>query len=181
MRVTLPLRIAPRTPACPGFCVFGDRKSACFDRSCWWRAVSAEPRLPALPRGSDPVGVDGATHRGRTPGRGFERVQMDVPGRQISRDALTGMGWALPIERVQMDCGSGVPGPWEPCPLGSFERVQMTSAFALWEAREPLAHCGSHRQSHAALGSHSAFSAPATEYRLPHTAHHRRAPMPPLK
>jgi hypothetical protein len=137
MRVTLPLRLALRTPACPGFGVSRDRKRAWFDRSCCRRAVSAERRLPDLSHGWDPAGVVGATHRERTPGRGFERVQMSVSGGPICAEALTGMGWPLSIERVQMDWGSRVPGSWEPCPLGSFERVQMTPSFALCIAREP--------------------------------------------
>jgi hypothetical protein len=145
MRVTLPLRPVPRTPACPGFCVSGGCKSACFDRSCGRRAVSPEWRFPALPRGWGPAEVDGATHRGRTPGRGFERVQMSVAGGQIGLEALTGRGGPLPFERVQMDCGPGALGLSEPCPFGSFERVQMTPAFALCVARGPSAHRDSHR------------------------------------
>ena len=58
MRAALPLRRTPRTPACPGFGVSGDRKRACFDRSCCWGGVSAEWRLLALSRGWDPEGVD---------------------------------------------------------------------------------------------------------------------------
>ena len=139
MRVTLPLRLALRTPACPGFCVSGDRKRACFDRYCCLGAVSAEQGLPDLSQGWDLVGVDGATHRERMPGRGFERVQMGVAAGRIWAEALTGTGSPLSIERVQMDWGSGVSGSREPCPLGSFERVQMAPAVALCAAREAQA------------------------------------------
>jgi hypothetical protein len=166
MRLTLPLRLVPRTPACPGFCVFGHRKSACFDRSCCRGAISPEPRLPALPHGWDRGDTDGTTHRERAPGRGFERVQMSVPGRQIS-EAFNGRPGSLSFERVQMDWGSGVLSPWQPCPLGSFERVQIAPAFALRVARAPAVHRGSRRQSHRAPASQSAFSAPANERHFP--------------
>lgn len=206
MRATLPLRPVPRTPACPGFGVSGDRKRACFDRSCRGGAVSSERRLLGFPRRWGPTGVDGGTHRGQTLRRGFERVQMSVGGGRIGLDALTVRGWApsiervqlslpgrqvlerligagglLPFERVQMDCGSGAPGPSEPDPpLGSFERVRTTPAFAFCVARGRSAHRGSHHQSHRGLVA-ARLPAPANEYRLPHTAHHRRASMPPLK
>jgi hypothetical protein len=139
MRVTLPLRLALRTPACPGFGVSGDRKRACFDRYCGLGVVSAERCLPDLSRGWDLVGVDGATHREGMAGRGFERVQMSGAGGPVCAEAVAGMGGPLSIERVQMGWGSGVRGPWEPCPLGSFERVQMPAALALCVARESRA------------------------------------------
>ncbi len=140
MRVTLPLCPVLRTPACPGFGVSGDRKRACFDGSCCWGAVSPEWWLAKLPRGWDWAGVDGATRRERQRGRGFERVQMGVAGGQIL-EGVTGRRWsALPIERVQMDCGSGALGSWGPGPLGSFERVQMTPVFSLCVSRGPSAH-----------------------------------------
>jgi len=164
MRVTLPLRLVPRTPACPGFCIFGHRKSACFDRSCCWGAISPERRLPVLPGGWDLVDTDGASRRERAAECGFERVQMSVPGEQVS-EALSGSG-RLPIERVQMGCGPGSPDTWEPYPLGSFERVQMTPVFALDAAGEHSAGGGSRLQSHGALGNPSAFSAPAHEGRF---------------
>jgi hypothetical protein len=147
MRATLPLRPALRTPACPGFGVFGDRKRACFDRSCCRRAISPKRRLLALPRGWDLADMDGATHRERALGRSFERVQMDVPGVQILETLAAVRRRPLPIERVQMGCGSEAPRPWETCPLGSFERVQMAPAFAVYGARELSAHRSSHRQS----------------------------------
>lgn len=167
MRVTLPLRLAPRTPACPGFCVFGHRKSACFDRSCCGGAISPEPCLPGLPHGWDREDTDGATHREPAPGRGFERVQMSVPGRQISEAFNGRRRGSLSFERVQMDRESGALGPWEPCSLGSFERVQIAPAFALGVARVPAVHRGSRRQSHRTPDSHSAFLAPANERRFP--------------
>jgi hypothetical protein len=137
MRATLPLRSAPRTPACPGFGVSGDRKRACFDRSSCWGAVSAERGVRDLSREWGPVGVDDVRHREPTRGRGFERVQMRVGGVPLWAEAPGGMGRPLSIERVQMGWGSGATGSWERCPVSSFERVQMTSAFGLCAAHEP--------------------------------------------
>jgi hypothetical protein len=180
MRVTLPLRRTPRTPACPGFGVSGDRKRACFDRSCCWGGVSAEWRLLAVSLGWDPEGVDRGTHRRQMRARGFERVQMSVGGGRIL-EPLTGSGRPLSIERVQMACGSGAVGRREPCPFGSFERVQLTSAFCSRVALGSSVRGGSHRQSGRVLSSDSAFAASVNESRLGHTVHHRRVPMPPLK
>jgi hypothetical protein len=147
MRATLPLRSAPlRTPACPGFGVSGDRKRACFDRSCCQGAISAKRRLLGLPWGWDLADADGATHRERTPGWSFERVQMTVAGGRIL-EALAARRRQLPIERVQMGCGSEALRPWEPCPLGSFERVQIMPVVAVYGVRELSEHRGSHRQS----------------------------------
>ena len=162
MRVTLPLRLVPRTPACPGFCIFGHRKSACFDRSCCWGGISPEWRLPVLPDGWGPADRDGATRRERAAERGFERVQMSMAGERVS-ETPNRSGGGPPIERVQMGCAAGSLDTWEPYQLGSFERVQMTAAFALHVAREPSAHRGSRRHSHGALGHPLAFSAPANE------------------
>jgi hypothetical protein len=161
MRATLPLRPVPRTPACPGFGVSGYRKRACFDRSCRGGAVSSERRLLGFPRGWGPAGADGGTHRGRTLRRGFERVQMSLPGRQVLA-GLIGAGGLLSFERVQMDCGFGASGPSEPYPPGSFERVQTTPVFALCVARGRSAHRGSHQQSHRARVA-ARFPAPANE------------------
>jgi hypothetical protein len=155
VRATLPLRPALRTPACPGFGVSGDRKIACFDRSCRRGGISPEWRLPVLPGGWDRTQADDAARRERTLGRGFERVQMGVVGGQIL-DALHGRGSALPIERVQMDWESMGSGAGEPCPLGSFERVQMAPVLALCVAREPSTPRGSHRLIRRALDSHPA-------------------------
>ena len=130
MRGTLPSRPVLRTPACPGFRVSGVRKSACFDRYCCNGAISRERLLAGLPCGWVRADADGATRGERSRERGFERVQMRLPGKLISEDAHGG-GESLPIERVQMDWGSGVAGRWEPCRLSAFERVQMTPAVAL--------------------------------------------------
>jgi hypothetical protein len=147
VRGTLPLRPELlRTPACPGFGVSGDRKRACFDRSCCWRAISPKRGLLSLPRGWDLGDVDGATHRERTLRWSFERVQMNVVGGRIL-EALAVRRRPLPIERVQMGCGSEALRPWEPYPLGSFERVQMAPAFAVYGVRELSAHRDSHGHS----------------------------------
>jgi hypothetical protein len=166
VRVTLPLRRTPRTPACPGFGVSGDRKRACFDGSGCSRGVSPLRGLTGLPGRWGPRDADDAGHRDRTQMHGFERVQMRVAGGKVL-EALTGTGWPLPIERVQMGCAGGTFGCWEPCPLGSFERVQMTSAWAPCPACGTLAHRGSDRQSQRTLGSRSASSAPVNEFRFP--------------
>jgi hypothetical protein len=91
---------------------------------------------------------------------------MSVPERRVS-EAFNGRRGSLSFERVQMDWGSGALARQEPCPLGSFERVQITLALAFRVARVPAVHRGSRRQSHRAPDSHSAFWAPANERHFP--------------
>jgi hypothetical protein len=140
MRVTL-LPRASRTPACPGFCVFGDRKRSCFDRYCPYGEVSAEVGSLAPCGGCGRSVAEGRTHRGRMAGRGFERVQMGLRGDRICGKTRRVMSAWVPFERVQMDCGPGLEesrdkapemqGSYELCLLISFERVQMATALAL--------------------------------------------------
>jgi len=104
----------PRTPACPGFGVFGDRKSSCFDRSGWLGSVRGESGL--MGRSGDavlkrlcPVDRDAGGGSGS-----FERVQ--IGGMRASEIRMPG-------DRPENDSGSGDEG-WL-SGLGLFERVQM--------------------------------------------------------
>ena len=183
MRASLPLRPALlRTPACPGFGVSGDRKRACFDRSCCWGAISPQRGLLALSCGWGFVDMDGAAHREPALGRLFERVQMGVAGVVQILEALAAVRRRpLPIERVQMDCGLEEARPWQPYPLGSFERVQMAPAFAVFGGGERPGHRGLDRQGQ----RRSVAAWPSRLLRLNSVSPTQiitwRASMPPLK
>ena len=132
-----------RTPACPGFGVFGDRKSSCFDRSGGLWSVKGESGL--MGRSGDaaskrPYPVD------RDPGAGigsFERVQIGglkvgemrtSGGRPEDGSCPNGAGPANGLglfERVQMRMAAGeIPaapgGSFGAAAAAPFERVQMS-------------------------------------------------------
>ena len=130
-----------RTPACPGFGVFGDRKSSCFDRSGRLGAVKGESGL--MGRSGDaaskrlyPVDRDAGAGSGS-----FERVQMGGPkvdhvrmsgGRPEGGLCPVGAGWLGGLKVGEMRTSGGRPEDGS-CPncvervngLGLFERVQM--------------------------------------------------------
>jgi hypothetical protein len=103
-----------RTPACPGFGVFGDRKSSCFDRSGSLRRVGGE--WGVMGRSGDgalkwPCAVD----RDAGAGSGsFERVQMG--GLKVGEMRTSG---------GRPEDGSSPNGAWRVNGLELFERVQM--------------------------------------------------------
>jgi hypothetical protein len=135
------LLVSLRTPACPGFRIFGDRKSSCFDRSGGLGWVGGEwgvtgclrdDALKRLCRGDRDLGD----------GRGsFERVQMggsqggeiSVAGGRLGsglcrgdEGRVSGMG---SFERVQMKVAGGGPAPsrsFGAAAAAPFERVQMS-------------------------------------------------------
>ena len=105
-----------RTPACPGFGVFGDRKSSCFDRSGGLGSDKGESGLighsgDAASKRLYPVDRNAGAGSGS-----FERVQMGRP--TVSEIRISG------DRPKDGSCpGDGDAGwPSEP---GLFERVQM--------------------------------------------------------
>ena len=143
MRVTL-LPPASRTPACPGFGVFGDRKKSCFDRTWPEWGISGEVGVRGFSDGCGRVVAEGGGHRGWMMGWGFERVQMEwqtLPlGDRVGGCLLGlrsfGLGWmsadAASFERVQMGLAGGRICARTGCRAGGglsadlrVERVQM--------------------------------------------------------
>jgi hypothetical protein len=192
-----------RTPARPGFGVFGHGKSTCFDRSLIQQRVS--PELTSRPLPNEYVsGVANCQSSEQKPELGFERVQIG-PGREndcapalfaserrtpddcdesaVADKSGSSREGTLPksFERVQTGEAPEVSGCLVPYPIGLFERVQITSDFTLMIARKPSDLCSVRRRRANSLGVGRAFSAPARHHHLTLKAPERRIPMPPQK
>ena len=135
--------VSLRTPACPGFGVFGDRKSSCFDRSGWLGRVAG--KWGVIGRSGD-AGLERLYSANRDAGAGsgsFERVQMGALGRvreirlsdgllgdgsyRSDKGSLSGLG---SFERVQIGTAAGenpaLGGSFGAAAAAPFERVQMS-------------------------------------------------------
>ena len=105
----------PRTPACPGFGVFGDRKSSCFDRSGSLRRVGGEWGVMGRSGDGALKWLCAADRDAGATSGSFERVQMG--GLKVSETRTSG---GRPEE------GSCPNGAGRANGLGLFERVQMS-------------------------------------------------------